>query len=180
MATTRHNPALGMKPELLVDAISPRAAGRCHPTAAHDFGDRAAPLPLRGRQNLAPRRPHWGELQRSLRGEGCVPTADGSAAEDCAARIRLRAGNVASPALKTSADPLRAVHRNLCTACKRNGISNFGARITGNGLSEGGEAAENRRELLNYERHQRSRTRALNVDRVHKSGCTHTVIPDSW
>ncbi len=170
MATTRHNPALGMKPELLVDAISPRAAGRCHPTAAHDFGDRAAPLPLRGRQNLAPRRPHWGEQQRSLRGEGCVPTADGSAAEDCAARIRLRAGNVASPALKTSADPLRAVHRNLCTVCKRKGASNFGARIAGKGLSEGGKAADNRPELLSHERYQSSRTCPQNVSRVHNPG----------
>jgi len=42
-----------------------------------------------------------GELQRSLRGEGSVPAAAGSTAEDCAARIRLRAGNVARPALKT-------------------------------------------------------------------------------
>src|ERR1019366_6999307 len=98
----RHNPALGMKPELLVDAVPARAAGRCHPTAAHDFGDLAAAVPLRGRQNLAPCRPHRGELQRSLRGERSIPATDGSAAKDYAARIRLRAGNVASVAPKTS------------------------------------------------------------------------------
>src|ERR1019366_4389634 len=96
----------------LTTPMPPDGYGRCHPTTAHDFGDCAAPLPLRGRQNLAPRRPHGSELQRSLRGEGSVPAADGSVAEDCAARIRLRAGNVASAALKTPVDPSRAVHRN--------------------------------------------------------------------
>src|ERR1019366_2433668 len=41
-----------------------------------------------------------------------------------------------------------------------------------NGLSAGGEAAENRPELLNHELHQPSRTRAQNADRVHNSGGT--------
>ena len=57
-------------------------------TAAHDFGDLAAALPVRGGQNLAPRRPHRSELQRSLRGERSVPAADGSAAADYVARLR--------------------------------------------------------------------------------------------
>src|ERR1035437_10092459 len=91
----------GLQPELLADAVQPRAAGRRHPTTAHDAGDRTAPLPVRGRQDLATRRSHRGELQRSLRGEGSVRAADGPAAKDWAARIRLRAGDAASPALKT-------------------------------------------------------------------------------
>src|ERR1039457_7727523 len=98
---SRHNPALGMNPELLADAVPPRATGRCHPTAAHDFGDGAAPLPLRGRQNLAPCRPHWGELQRSLRREGSAAATDGSVAEDRAPRLRLGPGNVARPGRTT-------------------------------------------------------------------------------
>ena len=40
-----------------------------------------------------------GELQRSLRGEGSVRAADGSAAPDCAAREGLRPGDAAGPAL---------------------------------------------------------------------------------
>src|ERR1017187_5447109 len=167
---SRHNPALGMKPELLADAVPARAAGRCHATAAHDFGDLAPPLPLRGCQNLAPCRADRGELQRPLRGKGSLPATDGSVAEDCAAPIRIRAGNVTSPALKNRAGLSRAVHRNLCTACKRKGASNFGARIAGKGLSAGGEAADNRPELLSHERHQSSRTRAQNVRRVHNPG----------
>ena len=133
-------------------------------------GDLAPPLPLRGCQNLAPCRADRGELQRPLRGKGSLPATDGSVAEDCAAPIRIRAGNVTSPALKNRAGLSRAVHRNLCTACKRKGASNFGARIAGKGLSEGGEAADNRPELLSHERHQSSRTRAQNVGRVHNPG----------
>ena len=57
-------------------------------TAPHDSGDLAAALPVRGGQDLASRRPHWSELQRSLRGEGRVRAADGSAAPDRAARRR--------------------------------------------------------------------------------------------
>jgi hypothetical protein len=67
------------------------------------------------------------------------------------------------------------MHRNLCTACKRKGVSNFGARIARNGLSGGGEATEKRPESLNHERHQPSRTRAQNADRVHNSGYIETV-----
>src|ERR1017187_309599 len=49
-----------------------------------------------------------------------------------------------SPALKTiPADPSAAVHRNLCTACKRNGARNFGAGLDGNGLSGGRCSSEN-------------------------------------
>ena len=43
-------------------------AGRRRRTEAHDAGDLAAPLPVCGGQDLAPRRPRLGELQRSLRG----------------------------------------------------------------------------------------------------------------
>jgi hypothetical protein len=55
-----------LQPELLADALQPRAAGRCHRTAAHDFGHLAAALSVRGGQDLATRRPHRHQLQRSL------------------------------------------------------------------------------------------------------------------
>jgi len=38
----------GVQSELLAHAVQPRAAGRRHQTAAHDSGDRASPLPVRG------------------------------------------------------------------------------------------------------------------------------------
>jgi len=70
--------------------------------------------------------------------QGSVPAADGSAAPDRAARAGLCAGDGAGPALReTPAGPSSAVHRNLCAACKRNGASNFGAGLDGNGLSGG-------------------------------------------
>jgi len=104
---------------------------------AHDAGDLAAALPVRGRQDLAPRRAHRGELQRSVRGEGRVRAANGAAAPDRAARAGLCAGDGAAAALIGTADPGRAVHRILCTASKRNGASNFGAGLGGIGLSGG-------------------------------------------
>ena len=129
----------GLQPELLADAVQPRTAGRRHRATTHDAGDRAAALPVRGRQDLAPRRPHRGELQRSLRGEGRVRAADGSAAPDRAARGRATRRSCCRPCADQDAPPaLRAaVHRNLCTACKRNGARNFGAGLGGNGLSGG-------------------------------------------
>jgi hypothetical protein len=64
---------------------------------------------LRGRQDLAPRRAHGSELQRPLRGEGSVRTADGSAAPDRAAQPgRLCAGDGARPVLTRRRRPFRA------------------------------------------------------------------------
>src|SRR5207247_394223 len=83
----------GLQPELLADAVQSRATGRRHSTAAHDIGDLAAALPIRGRQDLATRWSHRGELQRSLRGEGYVRAADGSVAPDRAARAGLCASD---------------------------------------------------------------------------------------
>src|ERR1035441_5837929 len=85
--------------ELLADAVQPRAAGRRHRTEAHDAGDFAAPLSVRGGQDLAPCRPHWGELQRSLRREGRIRAVNGPAPPDCAASAGLRASHDASPTL---------------------------------------------------------------------------------
>src|SRR5450759_1487037 len=74
-----------------------------------------------------------------------------------------------------SADPSAAVHRNLCTACKRNGARDFGAGFGENGLSGGRCNSENRTDLLNYGRHQASETGARNANRVHNSGETPRV-----
>src|ERR1019366_506949 len=52
----------GLQPELLADAVQPRTAGRRHRTTAHHAGDLTAALPIRGCQDLAPRRAHWSEL----------------------------------------------------------------------------------------------------------------------
>src|SRR5665811_2072327 len=80
--------------------------------------------------------------------------------------------------------PSAAVHRNLCTACKRNGARDFGAGFGENGLSGGRCNSENRTDLLNYGRHQASETGARNANRVHNSGVTVTNDPDllesSW
>src|SRR5450759_2415462 len=65
-----------------------------------------------------------------------------------------------------------AVHRNLCTACKRHGAKDFGAGFGENGLSGGRCNSENRTDLLNYGRHQASETGARNANRVHNSGIT--------
>ena len=87
----------------------------------------AAPLPVRGGQDLAARRAHGGELRRSLRGERCVRTADGSAAPDRATGAGLRAGDGAGPALiqrrRLSGAPCIEFH---ASRRKRNGASDFG------------------------------------------------------
>ena len=92
-------------------------------TAAHDPGDLAAALPIRGGQDLAARGPHWGELQRSLRGEGCVRAVDGSAAPDCAARAGLCAGDGPGPALNVAPPGLSApcieIYARLASAKKQ-------------------------------------------------------------
>ena len=67
-----------------------------------------APLPVRGGQDLAPRRPHGGELQRSVPGEGNVRAADGPVAPDCATWPGLRAGDGAGLTLKRPPPDLRA------------------------------------------------------------------------
>ena len=79
-------------------------------------------------------RPHWGELQRSLRGEGRVRAADGSAAPDRAARAGLCASDAAGPALRQS--PRRSL-RAPCIEIyarpgKRNEAQSFGAGLGGN------------------------------------------------
>jgi hypothetical protein len=56
----------GLQPELLADAVQPRTRSRRDSVAPHDAGHFAAALPVRGGQNLAARRAHRGELQRSL------------------------------------------------------------------------------------------------------------------
>jgi hypothetical protein len=50
-----------------------------------------------------------------------------------------------------TAGPSGAVHRILCPDCKRNGASNVGVGLGGNGSREGGEAAEGYTDLLNHE-----------------------------
>ena len=103
--------------------------------------------------------------------QGSVPAADESAAPDRAARAGLCAGDAASPALKAfPAGPSSAVHRNLCTARKRNEARIFGAGSGGNGLSGGRCRNENRTDLLNNELHQPSATSARGADRAHNSG----------
>ena len=77
----------------------------------------------------------WRKLQRSLRGEGRVRTVDGSAAPDRAARAGLCARDGAGPPLIGPACSSIAMHRDLCTACKRNGARGFG----GVGLSREGD-----------------------------------------
>ena len=44
------------------------------------------------------------------------------------------------------------MHRNLCTAGKRNGASNFNAGLGGKGRWQGGEAAETRLTYSNTNR----------------------------
>ena len=139
----------GLQPELLADAVQPRAGRRGRRTASYDAGHFAVTLPVRGCQDLAPRRSHRGELRRSLRGEGCVQSADGPAAPDRRVRTALCAGDDASPALITTpADHSNVVHRNLCTASKRNGTGNFGAELSGNRLWGGRCRNEKRTDLI--------------------------------
>ncbi|MBL8241698.1 MAG: transposase [Bryobacterales bacterium] len=52
----------GLQPELLANAVQPRAARGCHGAATHDAGDLTAALPVRGSQGLASRRTHRRKL----------------------------------------------------------------------------------------------------------------------
>ena len=72
-------------------------------TAAHDAGDGAAAIPVRGGQDLAPRRSNGLELQRPLRGEGNIQAVDDAPAGNCAPRPQLRPGDPGGPCIENRA-----------------------------------------------------------------------------
>jgi len=89
----------GLQPELLADAVQPRAGSESGNAPAHQAGNLAAEVLISGGQDLATRRAGGSQLQRSLRGEGPLGALDAAVAGDWYQRQRIPAGDCHCAAL---------------------------------------------------------------------------------